>query len=947
MKRAKRPAPPFAARAAAPRAALTAAALLAVLLTGCVGPTASGAAPAEGGTAQPTPAPSAAPAAEAYIPGPQPGFEKLPPDARFTLTYTDPDTLESETRLLQGGEMLPAGNSWVADVITGETAARAERRTEAGEEQYLLYDLEGNLLLDCGRLQPAGIFGSYAILGRWILTQEGGDSWLEGQFVDLSTGEVWQDDCRLSGEVSQGVWLVTGIRTAEAAASAPMLVNEQMEVLHRFDGAYDGWVVTRDWSQLPGIVELAYHTEEDTGDLRLYSLARDELFPGEYRGLVAGDAALGCFAVGQEEVLIRLDTGEVQTDPQTVDAWQQYHGDDTRQRYTAITSEAIAYHLTTEKGESRGICLETADGVLSGASVELLPCGWYLRKNDGTNLVLDPAGRQLETLPGAIGCDAVGWPDRTLAVLCGEGGWRLYNTGGLCAEGSADSAWLSAFSDDRCLLYTRKERNAAYALLNAEGEMLLEGLDEIEATEVPGVWSVRRGDSVGLMDETGSWLWVESVSVLFAPQEPALPKDARCALPGTNVSDPMLLLGDTILPDEGDWVLDRASGRVMGRRETVREGDGPSWCRLYGLEGELLLDDARVAGLEVLGRWAFVQTGRYDYGDGWAVNLDTGETRFRGCRLGGEAAPGVFIVNHAADADPLPTEAPCLVDGQLQLLRAFEGFTAVSTHLAGLNLPGYLILTAADGSFRLYEVARDEILPGELLGILDPQQGLVQLRTGQGTAVYALETRSPAGEWDDTENPRGYIAYAPDFALYRYEEPRYRRNEYCLERQSEGTRIRYAGYTAAGYYAEQLDGSAQLLNASGELLQTREPHAGSRLINTTREGGSTLPCFTLRSYNGGYELLGQNGPLMRGETAGYAELCGLAEDRYALCVTEYDQSKYTLLDTEGTVLLSGLDQILSTELPGVWAVQKGFEVGLMDETGSWLFCRDVTPAAAG
>lgn len=419
----------------------------------------------------------------------------------------------------------------------------------------------------------------------------------------------------------------------------------------------------------------------------------------------------------------------------------------------------------------------------------------------------------------------------------------------------------------------------------------------------------------------------------------ALPADARCALPSTNFSNSMLLLGDEILPVGGDWVLDRASGRVMGRCETVTEGDGPWWCRLYGLEGELLLADTRVAALEVLGRWAFVRTGRYDYGDGWAVNLDTGETRFRGCRLGAEAAPGVFIVNHAADADPLPADPPCLVDGRLQVLRGFEGFAAVSTHLAGMNLPGYLILTAKDGSYRLYDMARDEILPGELLGIIDPQQGLVQLRTGQGTAVYDLEARSPVSEWDDTENPRRYIVYTPDFALYQYEEPNYRRSEYCLERQGESTRIRYAGYTAAGYYAEQLDGSAQLLNASGELLETLEPHAGFRLVNTTREGGSTLPYFTLRCYPGGYELLGQNGLLMRGKTAGYgyAELCGLTEDRYALCVTEYDQSQYTLLSTGGTILLSGLDQILPTELPGVWAVQKGLEVGLMDETGSWLF----------
>lgn len=519
MKKAKRPAPPRAVRSGKAAALCTAlaAAVLAALFAGCMGRAAGGMAPAS--PAQPTPAPSAEPAEQEYTPGPQPGFEALPPDARFTLTWTNPDTLESETRLLQGGEMLPAGSFWVTDVTTGKIAARAECRAGTGEEQerqYLLYDLESNLLLDCGCLRPAGIFGRYAILGSWIITLEGGDSWLEGQFVDLTTGEVWQDDCRLSGEVSQGVWLVTGIQTAEAAASAPMLVNEQMEILHRFDGAFDGWTVTRDGARLPGVVQLAYHTGEDMAEHRLYSLARGGIFPGEYRGLVAGDAPIGCFAVGQEALLIRLDTGEEQMPPQTKDTWQQYRIQDAWQQYTAITSEASAYYLAGEKGESRGSYLETADGVLSASKVELLPCGWFVYKTDGTILVLNPAGRQQETWSLPTGCNVVGWPSPALALLSWEGGWRLYNADGPCGEGSADTARLSAFGDGRYLLSTRQERNVTHTLLDAEGGVLLEGLDEIEATEVPGVWSVRRGDEVGLMDEAGQWLWRESVSVLFA-----------------------------------------------------------------------------------------------------------------------------------------------------------------------------------------------------------------------------------------------------------------------------------------------------------------------------------------------------------------------------------------------------------------------------------------------
>lgn len=522
MKKPKRPALPRAAQTGKAAALCTAlaAAVLAALLSGCMGSAAggtapagpAGSAPAEDGLPQPTPSPCAEPAGEEYTPGPQPGFEELPPDARFTLTWTNPDTLESEVRLLQGGEMLPEGSTWVTDTITGKIAARAERRTEADEGVYLLYDLEGTLLLNCGQMQPAALFGHWVILGDKVRLQQDGEAWLDGQLIDLADGEVWMEHCYLYGEVSDGVWLVTGIQTAEAPAPAPMLVNEQMEVLRRFDGAFDGWAVTRNWTRLPGIVQLVYHTEEDTAEHRLYSLARDEMFPGEYRGLVAGDLPLGCFSVGQEAFLIRLDTGEAQAIPQPEDAWQQY---------VAITSEASAYYFTGEKGESRGSCLETAGGVLSAAKVELMPCGWFVYKTDGTILVLDRAGRQQETWSLPTSCKVIGWPDPTFALLCWEGGWRLYNAGGPCGEGSADDAWMSDFGGGRYLLYARQERDVTYSLLNEEGQMLLEELDEIGATEVPGVFSVRRGGEVGLMDETGRWLWRDSVSTLFGPVQAA------------------------------------------------------------------------------------------------------------------------------------------------------------------------------------------------------------------------------------------------------------------------------------------------------------------------------------------------------------------------------------------------------------------------------------------
>lgn len=491
-------------------AALTAAALLAALLTGCAGRPAGGAASSESSsaaadTAQPSPTPTAAPA-RMYPPGPQPGFEALPPDACFTLIWSNADTLQRESQLLQGGEKIPGTGFWVIDAATGKAAARAECSTETGEEHYFLYDLAGDLLLDCGPMRPYWILGHYGFLGG---------NWSDEQIVDLATGEIWQDHCSLAGQVSEGIWMVTGIPTAGAPTPAPMLVNGQMEVLRRFDGATDGRPETPNLEESTGLVW--FFAQGETGpEYRLYGFARDEIFPGQYQGLVAGDAPRGRFAIGQEEFLVRLDTGEKQRIPQN---------GTMRRRYTAVTSEASAYNLLKENGDYVGSYLETADGLLAGTEIELMPCGWYLRRRNGTALLLDPAGRQQETLAFGTVHHSVGWPSPTFSVLYWGGGWRLYNAGGLCAEGSDGYAVLTSLGGGRYALVTWQDgEDAACALLSTEGKLLIEGLDEIEATEVPGIWSVRRGDSAGLMDEAGNWLWIESAYTLAAAQRPAPPE---------------------------------------------------------------------------------------------------------------------------------------------------------------------------------------------------------------------------------------------------------------------------------------------------------------------------------------------------------------------------------------------------------------------------------------
>lgn len=903
-------------------------AAFALALAGC------GAQPGSTGEGTAVPSPSAGSKSPPACSSPAPGGE-LPQSTSPRIVDVLPEDVwltvntRAGTALLQGGRQVAVSpgtaGGWLLDEAGREPPVRLESQAGQYEASHTLYAIDGSLLLECGELYPT------ARLGSWVFLNSQLDK-PASHARSLDTGEIGFEGYYLQAMLPGGYALLD--TAGETTGLPPLLLDPEQGVARRFEGYSGAYMYQGCDAELPGYIVLIRpdRTEE------LYSLARDEVLPGGFVAMVDCGQPAGLFETDAGWVIRDLASDQPLNEPDT---------GSPRRLYSVYTPQVRLCRLEGADGQ---YCLEYPGGTVLCADAGPTPNGWYAQQEDGSVLLIGRGGELLDTLmarPGAAFWGSIGMRPG-LRLRCWEDGCELLNRDGVFYRSTAQYARLDLLAAGRYAFSRQEDGVPVYSLLDGDGAELLAGLDGLYATALPNVWHVQKNGENGLMNEAGQWLWREGAPDGTASAAPptALPADARCGIPATNVSNSMLLLGDEVLPLEGSWVHDRASGRVMGRCEMVM-GEGPWRCRLYGLTGELLLDDARVAALEVLGRWAFVHTGSFDYGDGWAVSLDTGETRFRGCELGAEAAPGVFIVNQAAASEQPPADPPCLVDAQLRVLRRFEGFTAAYTNFEGLILPGYLFLWAEDGSCRLYDLARDEVLPGELLGVIDPQQGLVQLKTGRGAAVFALDTRSWVSEFDAGGDPRRYIAYAPDFKLYLEQNPRYRRTEYYAERQGEAVRIRYAGYTAAGYYVEQLDGSAQLLDSSGRLLQPLEPHPGAGLENYAGPFGSTLPYFTLRSWPGGYELLGRDGPLEQGETAGYSELYQLAKGRYALCTVEYDQSQYALLSGEGAVLLSGLDQLFPTELPGVWAVQKRFEVGLMNEDGSWLFCRDVTPAHPG
>lgn len=515
MKRSKRSAPP---RAKA-RAAFCAALVIALALCACAAqPGSAGestAVPSPSAGPKSPPVPSAGPTTPPASAAPSAAqtaatdqlVTALPGDGYFGLRYSDPATGRVVQLLLQGGEPVPAPGElgfWLEDLTTGRTAARS-RAVMPQESDYvsdwLLYDLEGGFLLHCGRARPA------VLLGRWLFLYTGqyGDEY--GWLLDLNTGEKRFKGCAVPEKLAPDVFLLSF-----ADGQPPVLVNGRLEVLRRFDG-YAGAEAGN--AVPPGYVRL-YGADGGEQKDALYSLHEDAILPGAFCNMVDRWQRLAQFRSENGTAVFRLDpferVGEYETLP-------------IAREYAAYTPQFKLYTLPDERLGMAAHYLERSGRVTACEDFARIDGGYFVLMQDGSALLLDEEGRETGSRgprPGAQLCPC-GTQDPPALLYSWQCGWEFFGQSGASAQGSGTrSAHLFAGRNGRYILHYTPEWQAfknQYTLLSAEGGVLLQGLDELEATTVPGVWAVQKEDTVGLMNEAGQWLWHRSISGGAAGEE--------------------------------------------------------------------------------------------------------------------------------------------------------------------------------------------------------------------------------------------------------------------------------------------------------------------------------------------------------------------------------------------------------------------------------------------
>lgn len=451
-------------------AALPALALLLLLaFAGCAAvPAAAPAQPGQTETASPTPS------ADAFL------VDALPEGVWLRVWTMNGSVFVRADGRTSGGPY--PSSRWLLDQAGREDPVRVE--TEKGENFYrgrqetlfTLYAIDGTLLLECGRMSPSVLLGSLVFLN---------DVWGGAApfAYDLAAGEAVWKGYSYAGQPAEGVYLLSGRN-----GNPPLLLNEQLREVRRFDG-YDSASVCQIWQEdLPGYIELSRKGSSETV---LYSLARDEILPGGFVQTVDAGQPAGLFSTPAGWVIRDLASGKPLNEPA---------GGEFQRVYSVYTPQVKIYTLDLAPGAIHGegsadeasheegapeegpipFCgtddvppdivwyyLEYPGGLVRCVEVGPAPNGWYAQRPDGSVLIVGRKGELLGALEAQNG---------SLARLL-PGRYEFYGT-----ENST-------------------------GLLDADDGGPLAGLDWIRPSGVPGIWSVREGRQCGLMNETGQWLW--------------------------------------------------------------------------------------------------------------------------------------------------------------------------------------------------------------------------------------------------------------------------------------------------------------------------------------------------------------------------------------------------------------------------------------------------------
>lgn len=408
------------------------------------------------------------------------------------------------------------------------------------------------------------------------------------------------------------------------------------------------------------------------------------------------------------------------------------------------------------------------------------------------------------------------------------------------------------------------------------------------------------------------------------------------------------------------WLTDWASGEVAAL--WAEEEGNP----VYGLDGRLLYRCGSAMPQALIGNWLLLfTTDGYALDETWLVNMTTGEERYHSSSAALWYESDAFLLYDRVEDGtrqmeldgtiytfPSIKEVPVLLNGKLEELHRFEADAQVrqpqTTDYA--LVPGFLQVGQPGGSVMLYDIARDEFWPGcfrHMVWMQGESEPLAEMSGPEGIALCRLDTREQVTAFEEEPGPyhREYLCYSPQFRIYDITDGG-RCMGHIAERGGHVFTCWGAGRTPCGFYMLQKDGGLLLLDGQGEALAQYDARQESSVCSV----GAPDPLLTLYSWAGGYKLISREGVCREEISPRLARLETVGEGRFLLSCYDYTEGvaarQCTLLDGSGGILLEGLNELRATALPGVWAVQQGFTVGLMDETGCWLWNTHIAPTAA-
>ena len=399
--------------------------------------------------------------------------------------------------------------------------------------------------------------------------------------------------------------------------------------------------------------------------------------------------------------------------------------------------------------------------------------------------------------------------------------------------------------------------------------------------------------------------------------------------------------GEVLARGNVGGVSDASTGLLTGYCVSTLDTSGGQpvyFYKLYRPDGTLWLDcGAQAPGL-TLGRWVSLSQGNvynsFESTDCF-IDPDTGEIRFaEDYYPAGAAAPGQYLLVSNRYEDPPP---PLLVDEELNVLTEFTGwnYAYVSVHHPYLLLNhSYEDETGYHYESTVYDPATGRYLDYANVHELPGGYCAMQYPSDDPNAPLRYDILTPDGEVVVRDTTDRYIFYSP--VLQAVEGQSW--SEVTLHGRLEGQTCRSAGFMGDRIYVLLQSGELVWLDADGNELGRTMTHPDARVSD-----GDDLILIT---WSDTAQLWSAQGLLWERELGEdelfnfsplYSTVGADGGARYRLYHFFNGFSSTALLNERGEVLLDKLALLYTTSVPGVYQVRKGFDRGLMNENGEWLW----------